>query len=56
MDEDIQKYSRLREEEFVKWCKTHCECNKDHSSSARMYFAGFDAAVKLLCKKEENSA
>ncbi len=55
MDEDIQKYSRLRDEEFEKWCKSNSETGKEYGIYIRMFYAGFDAAVKALCRRGDDN-
>jgi len=52
---EIQKYSDLREEEFEKWFSLHESDKKKQGSLAKMFYAGWDAAILTLCKKCEES-
>ena len=50
MNEEIQKYSDLREEAFEKWLRYHEDDKKNQGSLAKMFYAGWDAAILILCK------
>jgi hypothetical protein len=50
MNEEIHRYSDLREEEFEKWFSLHESDKKKQGSLAKMFYAGWDAAILTLCK------